>query len=146
MSKILVILLLLSTIGVPGLSAGSVRPEQRLITRILHALHPMGRPMQVYFEGRRPPDSLRDNPGIRLVSDPSDAQVIVADRYSGRLERFHKPILVLRYDLLKLYPSAVGAYFWQKGRPNIVMIRPRLRRAGIHLSGEFERYIESTLW
>jgi hypothetical protein len=137
----------LTLLCIPALlGAGPLTAEQRLINRVFHALSSSRSPYRIYFEGSQLPEILRNNDEVRLVSDPREAQIIVADRVSKKLERYHKPILVLRYELLKSYSQAIGAYFWQKGRPNIVMIRQRLRRVGIRLPSDFERYIETTLW
>ncbi len=126
--------------------AGNLSVEQRLINKVLRALSPSAPPRKIYYEGAYLPEIFRNNPEVRLVSDPRNAQIIVANRVAEKLERYHKPILVLQYRLLKSYSLAVGAYFWQKGRPNIVMIRQRLQRMRIRLPHDFERYIETTLW
>lgn len=36
----------------------------------------------------------------------------------------------------------VGAFFWNKSRPNIVFIKNRLDQSGVILSQEYEKYIE----
>ncbi len=49
------------------------------------------------------------------------------------------------YHTLVEHHDAVGAFFWQKGRPNIIFLRHSLERLGIVLSHEYEKYIENEL-
>lgn len=39
-------------------------------------------------------------------------------------------------------PHAVGAFFWQKGRPNIIFSEKRLKELSIKLPNKFDKYIE----
>jgi len=57
-----------------------------------------------------------------------------------------KIIFVLDYTLLRKHTNAVGAFYWKKGRPNIVFIRPRLEQYKIKLSKSYDKYIEDSLW
>ena len=57
-----------------------------------------------------------------------------------------KPILVLDYDLLKKHSNAVAAFFWQKGRPNIVFLKKRLQHFSISLPPTYEKYVEEQIW
>lgn len=56
------------------------------------------------------------------------------------------PILVLDYDLFKEYDKAVSAFFWKKGRPNIVFLEERLQHFNITLPQSYDKYIEEQLW
>jgi len=40
-------------------------------------------------------------------------------------------------------PHVIGAFFWQKGRPNILFYKSRLDENHISLGKSFEKYIES---
>lgn len=58
----------------------------------------------------------------------------------------NKPIFVLNYNLLKDLPESFGAFFWKKGRPNIVIIKPRTLSHGIIVNRELEAYVEEKIW
>lgn len=58
----------------------------------------------------------------------------------------NKPIVVLDYDLLKKYDNAVAAFFWKKGRPNIVFIKDRVKKFNIQLPKSYEVYQEERIW
>ncbi|WP_373070592.1 hypothetical protein [Sulfurimonas sp.] len=36
----------------------------------------------------------------------------------------------------------IGAFFWNKSRPNIVFVKRRLKQNGVNLSNEYNQYIE----
>ncbi len=46
-------------------------------------------------------------------------------------------------DLLFKLDSCVGAFYWKKGRPNILFLKERLRERMIKLPPEYGKYIES---
>lgn len=56
------------------------------------------------------------------------------------------PIITLKYELLKTYPNSIGSFFWQKGRPNIVFIEPRLEKLSIDIGPQFSAFIEESIW
>jgi len=57
-----------------------------------------------------------------------------------------KPVLVLDYDLLEKHSNAVSAFFWQKGRPNIVFLKKRLQHFSISLPSTYDKYVEEQIW
>jgi len=129
-------------------SERGIQLEQQIMNRILRALTGKQASIHVYYAGTRLPKSLLKNPEVILTARPENADVVLVDsrRADARLTHLHKPILTLDYGALRDYPNAVGAYFWQKGRPNIIMIRARLDRERIRLPAEFDRYIEDSIW
>jgi len=58
----------------------------------------------------------------------------------------NKPIFVLNYELLKNIPESFGAFFWKKGRPNIVIVEPRVQTQSIRVSSELDAYKEEKVW
>ena len=58
----------------------------------------------------------------------------------------NKPIFVLNYELLKNIPESFGAFFWKKGRPNIVIVEPRVQTQSIRVSSELNAYKEEKVW
>jgi len=47
-----------------------------------------------------------------------------------------------KYRLFMKEDRIIGAFFWQKGRPNIIFGKKRLERENITLSADFQKYIE----
>ena len=54
-------------------------------------------------------------------------------------------LITTEYSLLIKEPRVVGAFFWQKGRPNILFVRKRMQEVNITLGREFDKYIEDEL-
>jgi len=55
-------------------------------------------------------------------------------------------IFVLSYELLNKMPQSFGAFFWKKGRPNIVFIESRIKAHGLILSDSLIPYVEERVW
>jgi len=55
----------------------------------------------------------------------------------------NKIIFVTNYKLLKDINNSVGAFYWKKGRPNIIFIKERLDKNGIKIPFEYKNYIEN---
>ena len=55
-------------------------------------------------------------------------------------------ILVTKYTLLNTIPDAVGAFYWQKGRPNLVFIRSRLIEKRVKLASEYTKLIDERIY
>lgn len=51
-------------------------------------------------------------------------------------------ILTNNYRKLIHDPEFIGAFFWSKSRPNIVLVRERLARKNIRLPKEYNQFIE----
>jgi hypothetical protein len=54
----------------------------------------------------------------------------------------NKPIFTNNYRLFKNFPQIIGAFFWQKGRPNIIFDAERLKEQNIVLDPSYDKYIE----
>lgn len=140
-------ILILLSLFVIRLDASLLSLEKEIVKKILYAIVPYKKIINVYFQGDKIPTSIKENKAIHLVEDIKKADIVIIQQKGCNQNRnLHKPIIVLDYDLLKKCPEAIGAYFWQKGRLNIVMIEPRIKKEGIKLPDEFKIYLESRVW
>jgi len=57
-----------------------------------------------------------------------------------------KKIFVLNYNLLYDIPQSFGAFFFKKGRANVVLLKDKLEKNGITPSKRLEPYVEDKLW
>lgn len=91
---------------------------------------------------------LKKSTHIITSNDCAKATVIILENK----EKIHddacknKPVFVLEYNLLKELPKSFGAFFWKKGRPNIVIIEPRIASQNISVSKELMVYVEEKVW
>jgi hypothetical protein len=51
-------------------------------------------------------------------------------------------LLTNNYKKLIKNPNYIGAFFWSKSRPNIVLVKNRLMKKNIQLSSEYDQFIE----
>jgi len=85
--------------------------------------------------------------GLNTIEHCEDASILLLYRNEPISNKCKNKILfVLDYSLLDKYTNAVGAFYWKKGRPNIVFIRSRLEHNKIKLSKSYDKYIEDSLW
>jgi len=86
------------------------------------------------------------NLGYTMVNNAKDADFIIL-KYKHKLNKnSNGKVFVLRYELLNEMPQSFGAFYWQKGRPNIVFISPRVKKEHIKLSKELQEYEEEKVW
>ncbi len=90
---------------------------------------------------------LKDHGRLQVVDDCLNANLILLNN-QGNLSQSceNKHIFALKYDILSDIPSSFGAFFWKKGRPNIVIIKPRLESQSIKISKRLEEYLEEEVW
>jgi hypothetical protein len=90
----------------------------------------------------------RKSSNIITTDDCDKANLVVVEDAKSIEDKDckNKPIFVLNYNLLKDLPESFGAFFWKKGRPNIVIIKPRTLSRGITVHKELEAYVEERVW
>ncbi len=88
-------------------------------------------------------DSLENYPAsLVLLNDCSKADIVILSNTKNIPKQCEGKILFgTRYSHLK-DTRVVGAFFWQKGRPNILFYRDRLEKNNIKLNPSFNKYIE----
>jgi len=72
--------------------------------------------------------------------------IIVKNKFTLNKECLTKRLFVLDYDCLEKLPTSFGAFFFKKGRANIVFIEPRLKQEKIHISKKLQPYLEDRIW
>lgn len=103
--------------------------------------------MKVWSDNQKIIDSFKKLGGLNISKSFKDAQLIVLNNKSNLLKNsIDKHIFVLDYDLLEEIPNSFGAFFWKKGRPNIVFIKPRLEEQSLRLSTTLQPYTEDKIW
>jgi len=80
---------------------------------------------------------------LRVVKDCSSADVVLLSSIRDIPKDCDSKVLFgTRYSHLK-NKNVIGAFFWQKGRPNILFYRERLEKQHIKLDKSFDKYIEN---
>ena len=81
---------------------------------------------------------------IRLVDTPQDADIILQTQFSSRFDT-NKIVFTTKYAILKKNKHIVGAFYWSKGRPQIVFIRKRLEKQHLNIASDLKKYIIESL-
>ena len=87
--------------------------------------------------------ALEKYPGkLGLVQSCKDADIVILTTLKNIPEACkNKIFFATRYQHLR-DERVIGAFFWQKGRPNILFYQKRLDKFNIKLDKSFDRYIE----
>ncbi|WP_456451224.1 hypothetical protein [Hydrogenimonas sp.] len=99
---------------------------------------------KVYTADIRLKEILCQIPGIELVTDCKEATLIIDTKESRVADAVCQsiPRLTNDYRTLLKHRNEIGAFFWMKGRPTIVISGPRLERFGLKVELELEEFIE----
>jgi hypothetical protein len=79
---------------------------------------------------------------MKNISSCNNADMIIT--HTKDIPKCDKEVLIFvtNYLAFKALPEAVGAFFYQKGRPNIIFREENLAKYNIVLPSEFNKYIE----
>lgn len=72
--------------------------------------------------------------------------LIIEEKTNLPKESADVAVFVLDYALLKEIPQSFGAMFWKKGRPNVVLIEPRMQAHDIKINEALKMYVEEKIW
>jgi len=106
--------------------------------------------ISLYTNDREYREIFKNSRYIKLTSRVEDANIALvtsskALRYilNNNIIGYNRyPILfVTDYKLLKQTPYAVGAFYWRKGRSQLLFIRDRLSHYNIRLSSDYQKFI-----
>lgn len=72
-----------------------------------------------------------------------DADIVfVPKKESLKNDCKNKFIFATSYYFYQNSPDVIGAFFWQKGRPNIIIKSAMIEKLDVSLSKSFKKYIE----
>lgn len=103
--------------------------------------------LKVWTDNQDLHNELLQHSELAVVSNCEEATVLILEN-SENLKNgcLNKHIFVLNYSLLSQIEYSFGAFFWKKGRPNIVIIEPRIRMQSIGITKDLEPYLEERVW
>ncbi len=107
-----------------------------ICTEVTHRIEP-----KVYMHGNIL--ALQKYPGdLEIVQNCMQADMVILtstknipDECSGKI------LFGTKYSHLK-YKGVIGAFFWQKGRPNILFYKEKLLENKVYLDSKLEKYID----
>jgi len=115
--------------------------ERKICTQLISAIFQNKKTIKVYSLCPQLSQKNTKDSHIILVNTPQQADLIITNKYVDFT--VDKPIFVRKYYLLQKYKNrAVGGFYWQKGRPNIIFEEKSLKKFDITLPERFQQYIE----
>ena len=115
--------------------------ELRIYEQVLHALFPGKTIVRVWSDSPQKKRLFAQLKGFQLTSNPKNADFLLVTK-SEKLNA-KGVVFVTSYHLLKRFKeNAIGGFYWKKGRPNLIFLRPNLQKRGFHLPHSFQKYIE----
>jgi hypothetical protein len=118
--------------------------ETQIIEKIAASLF-SGQKITAWGENADQKYILGQSTKINAVEYINDARLIsIAKKVPQNFPK-NAVLITTEYALSEKDDRIVGAFFWQKGRPNLLFLRGRLEKAHIILGREFDKYIEDEL-
>lgn len=130
MKKIIILLTLFSII----LFASS--SESKIIKLIFNSLYPE-QTFSIYATDKKTRELVRE---ARLVLADSCEEATIVYNATEISTCKDKPLFTNKYQRLKENKNAIGAFYWQKGRPNIVFLKSRLEKYNLTLPQVLKKY------
>ena len=138
MKKLFVLLFLLPLL----LNASQEEYENKILATITDALFPNTKVVKVWTDTPKNNLFLQHIEKIETVSNIENADILFLTKDSDI--KSNKMKFVTSYQLLKRYKkSAVGGFYWKKGRPNILFIKKNLIKYKRTLPPSMSKYIEN---
>ena len=103
--------------------------------------------MPLYSDDKELMSFLSNEKKINIAKNCKNSKLVILSNIDHLPKNYkNKYIFVLDYDLLYEIPESFGAFYWKKGRPNIIFIRPRLLKSSLNLIDDLKPYIEDKVW
>ncbi len=107
--------------------------------------------IKVYTRDKEYRDAFDSSKLIQLVDTPAKADVILicCDKEMKKLIDVSKSqdvnLFATSYKLLKQYPQIIGAFYWKKGRSQLLFVKERLKKRNIKLPQEYQKFVVESL-
>jgi len=137
-------LLLFFTFAI-NLFASTLEIEQKIYTVVLKALFPAQSKIILWTDNQEKKKVFQNLPiEIKITNNKQQADILIV--YDTPNLKTEKLIFAGTYRILKLYKNqAIGGFYWQKGRPNLIFIQKTLSKNHIELPKELLDYVEESL-
>lgn len=95
----------------------------------------------IYIQDDRDINLIDGSVVLQRVDRCEDADIVLV---KDKFKPCNGTVLVFAtsYKGFKKNKNAIGAFFYQKARPNVILKKKKLKKDGIRLPSEFDKYIE----
>ncbi len=132
---------LLIALALATLAAGV---EEQIYGLIIQAIFPKKSIVRVWVDDTKKRELFSHIGRVIVVPEAEQADALFLFHEHKALRHCKNCIVFVgSYPLLlKTQNEAIGGFFWQKGRPNIIFLRKNLQAHNIQLPSDFSKYIE----
>nr|WP_321266491.1 hypothetical protein [uncultured Sulfurimonas sp.] len=142
--KHLIMIIFFTIISFASEGANNLRVE--IIEKIISEIS-IDKEVVLWSDNKKIQNILKTNNKLKTTKNCEDATIIILEDEENLSKSCDsKHIFVLNYDLLSKISKSFGALFWKKGRPNIVIIKPRITEQYIEVSSDLKPYMEDKIW
>ena len=138
--------LILSILSALLLSASDISQQVRILEKVVSEIS-LGEEIKIWSDDKNIIRQLNRYSKFEITTDCKDATcIILKDKKNLPKVCENTHIFALDYKLLSKIPQSFGALFWKKGRPNIVILEPRIKAQRIIISKNLMPYLEERVW
>lgn len=124
------------------LISSSVETEKEIYNIILKALFPSKSIVKVWSDESSKNSLFKSIDGVHIVKNKKEADILMLFNTYDTQER-HQAIFANGYLVFQRNKgNAIGGFYWQKGRPNLIFVKNKLQKRGIVLPEKLQKYIE----
>jgi hypothetical protein len=109
--------------------------EIKIVEFVLLAID---RDIKVYADESRKIELLKKS-RLKRVDNCSKASIVYASSLPPQCR--DKPLFTDSYRTFRDSSNAIGAFYWRKGRPNILFLKPRLSKFNLKVSKKLRKYL-----
>jgi hypothetical protein len=117
----------------------------KIYTKILTSLFPSQKQIAVYVPNKEYNEILRHSSKLKVTDDISKASIAIVtnEQELKNVKALNKDIEIFTINekLVFLDDSVIGAFYWKKGRSQLLFVKNRLERYHIKLSNEYNKFI-----
>ena len=121
------------------ISAFDAQTASKIFNKIFTAIFPYPT-IKVYTKKKEYQEVIVLAPALTLVNNIAAADILLVDAWS-EIPNENALVFTTNPSIFKKYKHAIGAFYWEHGRPKIVFLQNRLKIHHIILSPLFQRYI-----
>lgn len=126
------------------LFSSDLKTEEKIYKLIIHTLLPQQEEIKAWSDTQHNKEILQTIPNVVVVPSPKDADFLLLS--NGKVPNPKALVFVTDFRLLeKMQNIAIGGFFWQKGRPNILFLRQNLQKSSITLPESMQEFIEDEI-
>jgi hypothetical protein len=117
----------------------------KIYTKILTSLFPSQKQIAVYVPNKEYNEILRYSSKLKVTDDISKASIAIVtnEQELKNVKALNKDIEIFTTNekIVFLDDSVIGAFYWKKGRSQLLFVKNRLERYHIKLSNEYNKFI-----